>query len=281
MNRNSIINKFEAIGARIRIRGEAETPLTLKDPVKAAGEFKIDVAGDRQGQYFDIRADGALEMNVLDLRPRDRSLLLMVKVYQPGDRSLEASKLKLLCGFDEQEWFAAQAPTHASRDVESAKQALKPDLVVWSEKQSNVKNKQRHRRKNKGFIRQGEWFFLPRADLNPDKIRIRRKEPIFLAGERAGSKPHVADEAFRRGGEQVYYHRRYARSGLLELEKAKLFEQNQKAANASGWQVMVRNPELFVRGGVRHPDHKTVILRDWHRVVVNREVRSEAVVFLD
>ncbi len=44
---------------------------------------------------------------------------------------------------------------------------------------------------------------------------------------------------------------------------------------------MTRNPELYVRGWVRHPDHKTIILHDWHRVVVNREVRGRNVTFLD
>jgi hypothetical protein len=44
---------------------------------------------------------------------------------------------------------------------------------------------------------------------------------------------------------------------------------------------MIREPFLFVRGAVRHPDHKTIRLNGWHRVVLNREQRSQAVAFLD
>ena len=34
---------------------------------------------------------------------------------------------------------------------------------------------------------------------------------------------------------------------------------------------MVRDAEVFARGGVRHPDHKTIHLDGWHRVYLNRE----------
>jgi hypothetical protein len=37
-------------------------------------------------------------------------------------------------------------------------------------------------------------------------------------------------------------------------------------------------------GAVRHPDHATIVLRDWHRVLMNTEHRAEAmrhVAFLD
>ena len=44
------------------------------------------------------------------------------------------------------------------------------------------------------------------------------------------------------------------------------------------------DPEAFVKGAIRHPDHKTVVLSFWHRVVPNAEA-SDAVggrlVFLD
>jgi len=35
---------------------------------------------------------------------------------------------------------------------------------------------------------------------------------------------------------------------------------------------------VFARGSVRHPDHKTIWLRDWHRVVKNLEVVPEGTV---
>jgi hypothetical protein len=48
--------------------------------------------------------------------------------------------------------------------------------------------------------------------------------------------------------------------------------------------MMTRDPELFARGTVRHPDHATITLHGWHRVVMNTEHQSSAmrhVVFLD
>jgi len=47
---------------------------------------------------------------------------------------------------------------------------------------------------------------------------------------------------------------------------------------------MQRDPEVYVRGRVWHPDHKTVHLDGWHRVFMNTENESQArrnVVFLD
>ena len=47
---------------------------------------------------------------------------------------------------------------------------------------------------------------------------------------------------------------------------------------------MRRNPGVYVRGRVRHADHATIILHDWHRVVMNTEGQSKAmrnVAFLD
>jgi hypothetical protein len=40
------------------------------------------------------------------------------------------------------------------------------------------------------------------------------------------------------------------------------------------YRLMVRDPELFARGTVRHPDHATITLHGWHRVVMNTEQRA-------
>ena len=47
---------------------------------------------------------------------------------------------------------------------------------------------------------------------------------------------------------------------------------------------MVRDPELYAKGSVRHPDHNTIVLPYWHRVLMNTEQRARAmrhVAFLD
>ena len=51
-----------------------------------------------------------------------------------------------------------------------------------------------------------------------------------------------------------------------------------------GWRRMVRDPEVYVKGRVVHPDHKTVVLDPWHRVFPNTETQARSmrnVAFLD
>jgi hypothetical protein len=46
----------------------------------------------------------------------------------------------------------------------------------------------------------------------------------------------------------------------------------------------VRDPELYARGSVHHPDHATIELHGWHRVLMNTEQGARAmrhVAFLD
>jgi hypothetical protein len=47
---------------------------------------------------------------------------------------------------------------------------------------------------------------------------------------------------------------------------------------------MQREPSVYVRGRVWHPDHKTIVLDGWHRVFMNTEREAPgalSVVFLD
>ena len=47
---------------------------------------------------------------------------------------------------------------------------------------------------------------------------------------------------------------------------------------------VARIAEVFAKGAVRHPDHATIVLRDWHRVLMNTEHQAAAmqhVAFLD
>jgi len=50
------------------------------------------------------------------------------------------------------------------------------------------------------------------------------------------------------------------------------------------WVAQRQNPSVFVRGRVRHSDHKTIILNGWHQVMMNTENESLAmrhVAFID
>ncbi len=50
------------------------------------------------------------------------------------------------------------------------------------------------------------------------------------------------------------------------------------------WVTQRRNPTVFVRGKIRHADHKTIVLNGWHQVLMNTETQAVAmrhVAFID
>jgi hypothetical protein len=269
MNTNHIQTKFEKLGARAKFR-----PLRRR----SVGPFVIDIGHDRHGEFFDIQADGDADVEVLDVQPKDRHLLLMVR--QPADRPHQPdTKDKFLCGHDERHWFVAGVPERAPvSTVVTAKVALKPDAVRVREQGKRGKQKKRLRRKTDVFIRQGEWFFIPAPDVQVDKKLILTHEPI----RRGRGKPHMCEELYRDGGTTVYVCGRHP-NGLTTDEYRKLLKANTDAAKWN-WRTMARNPVVFVRGKITHPDHATIRLDGWHRVAMNTENQSRAmasVAFLD
>src|SRR6266542_1402769 len=181
MDNESLKRHFAGIGARVKV-GEARLTSWRND----AG---INIGADAQGEFFDIKIDSEdpREYRVIDLRHEQRHLLLMS----------ENDKAKFLCGFDERHWFVCAVPGEGVTNVRSAMEALQPTEVRQAVRSRVKRSKNRLRRRNEAFVRQGEWFFIPEPNL-------------------------VVEEA-------------------------------------------------FVRGRVWHPDHKTVILRCWHRVLMNTE----------
>lgn len=264
---NPLERAFARMGARVEFgqlirRNRVSGRMVSED-------LALDVRKDRHGEYFLIsRAQvSTTELVVLDVQPRDRHLLLL-------SRSA-AEKHRFLLGHDERHWFVAGIPesTPVSR-VRDAKQALKPDLVQSSER--GVRTKYHDRRSNAARIRQGEWFFVPAPQVQVELLLVLRNEPIA----RGGGKPHVCEELYRFGGETVYVSPG-APNGLTDEQYRALSEGERSRWN---WRVMRRNPKVYVRGRVRHPDHKTVALDGWHEVLSNTENLSHAmrnVAFLD
>jgi hypothetical protein len=262
MDATQVISKFEKLGARAKIR-----PLALNRWRPVAGPVVIDIGHDRHGEFFDIQTDLKADVRVVDVQPKDRHLLLMVR------------QDKLLCGHDERHWFVAGVPESAPvSSVVTAKEALKPDLVRWLERGKRGKRERRLRRKTDTFVRQGEWFFIPASGVKVNEKLVLRNEPI----SRGRGKPHRCEFLYRTGGTTVYVCSRRP-NGLSEREYRTLLHQTPDAAKWR-WQVMRRDPVAFVRGRVSHPDHATIRLDRWHRVVMNTEHRSAAmahVAFLD
>ncbi len=268
MNTHLLDAKFARIGARLKAAARPTRP------GRTAGPFSLDVRSDGKGEFFELaREPGAdAEVEVLDVRPADRHLLLLVREG--------AEKHKFLCGHDERHWFVAGIPESAPvGTVAQAKEALKPTEVIAAQAGKQLRARARNRRKNAAFVRQGEWFFLPALDLAVDEKLVLANEPLRRGN---GGKPHWAERCYRTGGEVVYVCSRHP-NGVTEAQHRRILAGNPKA-KGWGWRTMRRNAGVYVRGRVRHADHKTVMLRGWHRVVMNTEGQSKAmknVAFLD
>ncbi len=270
----AIETAFVRIGARVRVRSiAANTPVRSRERWPTGPErsrpVAIDVLRDRRGEYFDIGVRPDVDVDVLQAEARTRHLLLLTRV--------DGDKARFLCGHDERHWFVAAIPeSRPVSTVRAAKDALRPEAVDGA-----------------SFVRQGEWFFVPFPAFAPSRFEpIRRWEPMVRSG---GSTPHLAAEAVRSGGTTVYLPQipldgmtrrqrealdeRFAR-GVTEARLSELRRQHPRWR----WTSMLRDPELYVRGAIRHPDHATVTLPGWHRVYLNTESQAKAmahVVFLD
>jgi hypothetical protein len=156
--------------------------------------------------------------------------------------------------------------------VTEAKRALLPRGLT------NVPPDDLHKRHNKTFKRQGEWFFVPVTDV--EKLAAIAKLPILHGeelrrGRRAG-KPHLTSELVRFGGRRVVLvgGREY---GVAEYEK--LVQAGTRPLGRADY--MTADAEVYVRGRVRHSDHETLVLHGWHRVFVNGEISSANMTFYD
>lgn len=263
-----LTKKFERIGARVKF---GERPRRF---LNTASVIRIDIGTDRNGEFFELTPQTALlpELEILDVQPEDRHLLLMVR--EPSGKS------KYLCGHDERHWFVAGIPEKASvGTVRQAKTSLQPTEVQLAVASTGLAESFANRRKNSAFVRQGEWFFLPDPGIVVNTSLILKREPLRRGN---GGKPHWAEYCYRYGGESVYVCGTYP-NGLTEAQYRKVLS-TKISATKWRWQVLRRNPAVFVRGRISHADHATVKLHDWHRVVMNTENQSIAmrnIAFLD
>ena len=205
----SIREAFEAIGADVLTR-------------LAGDVFEIDVqrSGDREVYQLTYPLGDSIQADVLDVKPRLRHLVLDVSGWR-----LPISG-RYLCGHDEQHWFVPSLPFgQRSTTVRGAMEALKPEIVLREQQRKGVRHR-RNRRKTAAYVRQGEWFFLPRPMMHVGEPASRNGQLV-----RPGSKPHRVQWLFRPEGRD----------------------------------------ETYVRGAVSHPDHETIYLDVWHRVVRNAE----------
>lgn len=254
---------FGRMGARVRVR-------ELSPPNRQIG---VDIRTDKRGEYFDIGVSsiGRAEYQVIDIQPEARHLLLMAR--------MENEKQKFLCGHDERHWFVCAVPGASVSNVKAAMEALQPQEVRTSVQRRVKRIKNRLKRRNEAFVRQGEWFFIPAPNLTVNEKLIRKNEPLSRGW---GSKPHMCQYLYRDGGTLVYVCRRRPNGVTAEQYRRLLLEN--RDASTWNWTTRLRDANVYVRGRVSHMDHKTVVLNGWHRVLMNTEriaPGAPTVVFLD
>jgi len=263
MDTNVIERMFDRIGARVKV----------SDVVSRWRPAGINIVTDKKGEFFEIRVDAneKVEYEVIDTQPDNKHLLLMAR--------REEAKHKFLCGHDERHWFVCAVPGTSVSSVENAMDALQPVFVRGAVHRRLKRVRDRRRRRNKAFVRQGEWFFVPEPMLEVKQKLIVRNEPLRRGW---GSKPHMCQELYRTAGVAVWVCGNYPLGVTLDQYRRLLL--TEPDAKGWDWRQMMRDPTVYVRGRVWHPDHKTVALDGWHRVFMNTEAQApgaKAVVFLD
>ena len=284
MNRENVKKMFENMGSRLTIRTGTSTRGD-RSPVR------INVAMDRHGEHFTLTLNPLLDeektiIQVLDTDKKHRQMLLNLVYWtipeepiKPSRRSsvkkwvdhdaVERSRNskpekvveKLLVGHDEMHWFVAGVS--GANSIKEAFERLRPNEVTLAAKRSGVRRKDIFRHKTKGFIRQGEWFFVPAMIGSEKDFVIHKNEPI----SRQGGTPHIVEELIRFGGEKVYVGPN--QKIISEKEYKKLV--SKESRQASLWELRMRGAKVFGRGKVKHKDHHTIVLKGWHEIHLSTE----------
>jgi hypothetical protein len=266
MTTEALVSRFEKIGATVALMERRTKGFWARQPSTP----DIDVKTSNRVEQFIISNydDPEYTFEVIDISPEKRHLLLMMKKDEvKTERHQKAEISKFLCGHDERHWFVAAIPEEAHvKNIEEAMDALKPRDVHSVSR--NLRKKEKNKRHNKAWKRQGEWFFLPADNFSPDPLIVLKNEPIL----RTGSKPHMCEELVRMNGVVLWFHWGVAKEGVNDATK-KILESK---GNTSGWQSRMVDATVYVRGNITHPDHATIYLPNWCRVVMNEEAKAKA-----
>jgi len=232
----------------------------MRWPGRVPVPYSFDVRTDSRGEYFDLAvSNDRVDFHLLQSNRSEQHLLL-----------LASDRQRFLCGHDERHWFIAGIADRVST-VREAKLSLMPAQI--SEQVKRFSPDEINNRNNAVFKRQGEWFFVPLQEQIFPRF-VLKNEPLQRGGR---SKPHVCQELCREGGELVYLVR-----GRVLTEGDYLKRKRSNPDFAGGQvQTRTRNPKVYVRGYVRHSDHATLWLDQWHRVYLNVESSSGMNMFLD
>ena len=170
---------------------------------------------------------------------------------------------KMLLGHDERQLFIAAVPSN-TRGVLDAKDKLKPAAVRQAEQRKGVKRSKKNKHRNEARLRQGDWFFVPVPDPSFIDEKMARKNQPLRRGGRGNA--HMLEEVVEVGGQAGY-----ERGGHFITEQQYFRMDDEKKI---GYRQTTRNATIYVRGKVRHPEHKTIKLNGWHQVIPNTETTA-------
>lgn len=206
--------------------------------------------GDQHNQLIVQNADRKLQQLVLFVKEPRRAFEVRVRKESAAGRKVlrtehngkfvwvqeftNFAQRHLLCGMDEQHYFVAQLP-HGVSTVQEAHQALSNPAAGQAARQAGAK-----------LIRQGEWFFVRATHSEVNALAPLLGKKVFIQRNIAATD---GTNTFRRG-------RPHLVDQLVRLKDV-------TAPLVSG--------SVFVRGKVRHPDHRGLDLLEWHRVFGNAE----------
>lgn len=266
--RNSaIVLGFKKAGIPLEFRNDNTFPGISGE--QAALTFRVGVE-TRTGQER-IRlapGDDSNNIRVLDIDPKKQQLVLMVKEparefkirnrfvssHAPESEQFQTVKTpsvarRVLMGMDETHLFVTQLPSNGPiTTIKQAHDALRPRLV----------------HETKGWKRQGEWFFVP---VTASEARI------LASGENCRlSHDRDVEDATSRGTGRVARARFRTHQAKDRMDYFGDPAIRPSVFPAASPDRAIRPTKIFVRGDIKHPDHKNLKLRDWHRVMLNLEV---------
>ena len=154
--------------------------------------------------------------------------------------------------------------------MHEAMDSLKPQAVQRKERRRQGKR----RRRSDVYIRQGEWFLHSRA---PMRASLR-------AGLCATLRSCVVPAARPTSAKRCSWTaspstlcERYPKLAFFESEYKEILKTRRKAKQWK-WRRLRLDPDIYVRGWIRHPDHNPLHLDGWHFVQMNTERQGSSLV---
>ena len=200
--------------------------------------FGINVRRGAAGERIAL-STGDSSVEVMDADRDHAQLLLLIKTDWGSGRT---RKSKILCGRDERSLFAVGVRSTIGVPVNSvatAHEALKPPEL--REPEGGRRRRGHRRQRPPDFVRQGDWFFVPHPSIPLQTSGIRKRQRLAQVGGNA----HLVEY-------------------LLGDPRTLI----------SPWPGVAPHGVVYARGFVRHPEHRTIRLRGWHRVLPNLETHS-------